>query len=179
VTRADVPLLARTLQAFALGLPFFSAFQLITRTYYATQDTRTPALVNIAAGVVTIAVDLLLVVAIGFDVPGLALGHAASYLFATAAGLVLIRRRLGSLDARRIGRTLVRAVPAAIVTAVVAWLVAAGIDAVGDTDLVVWRVVQVTAAVVAGVLVYVVGALMLGLEEVDEVMGALRRRFRA
>ena len=64
-------------------------------------------------------------------------------------------------------------------TAVVAWLVAAGIDAIGDTDLVVWRVVQVTAAVVAGVLVYVVGALMLGLEEVDEVMGALRRRFRA
>ena len=30
------------------GLPFFSAFQLLTRTFYATQDTRTPALANIA-----------------------------------------------------------------------------------------------------------------------------------
>jgi putative peptidoglycan lipid II flippase len=179
VVRADVPLLARTLQGFAVGLPFFSAFQLITRTYYSTQNSRTPALVNVAAGVVTIAVDLLLVAAIGLDVPGLALGHAASYLFATVVGLVLIRRRLGSLDARRIGRTLIRAVPAAAVTALVAWSVAAGIDAIGDTELVVWRVVQVSAAVVAGVIVYVVGALMLGLEEVDEVMGALRRRFRA
>jgi len=179
VMRADVPLLARTLQGFAIGLPFFSAFQLITRTYYATQNSRTPALVNVAAAVVTIAVDLLLVGAIGFDVPGLALGHAASYLFATVVGLALIRRRLGSLDARRIGRTLIRAVPAAAVTALAAWLVAAGIAAIGDTDLVVWRITQVTAAVVAGVVVYVAGALMLGLEEVDEVMGALRRRFRA
>ncbi|HJR96691.1 MAG TPA: hypothetical protein VJ979_02135, partial [Actinomycetota bacterium] len=64
-------------------------------------------------------------------------------------------------------------------TALAAWLVAAGVAAIGDTDLVVWRITQVTAAVVAGVVVYVVGALMLGLEEVDEVMSALRRRFRA
>ena len=32
------------------GLPFFSAFQLLTRTFYAMQDTRTPALVNVARG---------------------------------------------------------------------------------------------------------------------------------
>ena len=43
---------ARVLQAFALGLPFFSAFQLFTRTFYSMQDSRTPALVNVAAAVV-------------------------------------------------------------------------------------------------------------------------------
>jgi len=176
-TPDDVRLIARTLQGFAIGLPFFSAFQLITRTYYATQDSRTPALVNIGGAIVTIVVDVALVSAIGWDVPGLALGHAASYVATTAVGLVLLRSKLGSLDGRRVGRTIARAVPAAAVTALVAWLVAAGVAEVVDTDLVIWRLVQVGLAVAAGVGTYLVAALMSGIEEVDEVVGAVRRRF--
>jgi putative peptidoglycan lipid II flippase len=178
VRPADVPVIARTLQGFAIGLPFFSAFQLITRTFYATQDSRTPALVNVGAAIVTVVVDLVLVRSVGWDVPALALGHAASYVFATLVGLILLRSRIGSLDARRIGRTIARAVPAAAVTATVAWLVAAGTSSLVDAQLVIWRVVQVGLAVAAGIGVYLVSALMLGIEEVDEVMGAVRRRFR-
>jgi peptidoglycan biosynthesis protein MviN/MurJ (putative lipid II flippase) len=99
-------------------------------------------------------------------------------VFAAGAGLWLARRRLGSLDARRVAGTALRAVPAAIVTALAAWLIAAGIAAVADTDLVVWRVVQMAVAVVTGVGVYFIASLMLGMEEVDEVVGAVRRRFR-
>jgi putative peptidoglycan lipid II flippase len=177
-TAADARLIARTLQGFAIGLPFFSAFQLITRTFYATQDSRTPALVNIGAAVVTVAVDVALVRAIGWDVPGLALGHAASYVAATAAGLALLRAKLGSLDGRRVRGTIARVVPAAAVMALVAWLVASGVATVVDTDLVVWRLVQVGLAVAAGLGVYLMTALMSGIEEVDEVMDAVRRRFR-
>jgi putative peptidoglycan lipid II flippase len=111
-------------------------------------------------------------------VPGLALGHAASYVVATAAGLVLLRRKLGSLDGRRVGRTIGRAVPAAALTAIVAWLVAAAVAEVVDTDLVLWRFVQVGLAVAAGVGIYLATALRSGIEEVDEVVGAVRRRFR-
>ena len=178
VREEDVPLIARTLQGFAVGLPFFSAFQLITRTFYATQDSRTPALVNIGAAIVTVAVDVVLVRTIGWDVPGLALGHAVSYVFATTIGLTLLRPKLTSLDGKRVVRTIARAVPAAAVTAFVAWLVAAGVAAAVDTQVVVWRLVQVGLAVVAGIGVYLAAALMLGMEEVDEVMHAVRRRFR-
>ncbi len=178
VLESDVPLIARTLQGFAVGLPFFSAFQLITRTFYATQDSRTPALVNIGAAIVTVAVDVTLVSAVGWDVPALALGHAVSYVFATAVGLSLLRPKLHSLDGRHVGATIARAVPAAAVTAVVAWLVAAGVASAVDTQMVVWRLVQVGLAVIVGVAVYLLEALMLGMEEVDEVIGAVRRRFR-
>jgi putative peptidoglycan lipid II flippase len=111
-------------------------------------------------------------------VPGLALGHAASYVVATAAGLVLLRSKLGSLDGRRVGRTIGRAVPAAAASALAAWLVAVGVAEVGDTNLVLWRLVQVGLAVAAGVGTYLAAALMSGIEEVDEVVGAVRRRFR-
>ena len=178
VQEEDVPLIARTLQGFAVGLPFFSAFQLITRTFYATQDSRTPALVNIGAAIVTVVVDVTLVRTVGWDIPALALGHAVSYAFATAVGLALLRPKLGSLDGRRVSGTIARAVPAAAITAGIAWLVATGLGSTVDTQLVVGRLVQVGLAVAAGIGVYLLTALMLGMEEVDEVIGAVRRRFR-
>ena len=175
---ADTILIARTLQGFALGLPFFSAFQLITRTFYATQDSRTPALVNIGAAVVTIVVDVLLVRTIGWDVPGLAVGHAVSYVFAAVVGLSLLRPRLGSLDGRRVWATIARVVPAAAVMAVAAYAVARAIAGVVDVQTVFGLLIQVLGAVGTGLLIYLGGALMLGLEEVDDVVGAVRRRFR-
>jgi len=178
VQEEDVPLIARTLQGFAVGLPFFSAFQLITRTFYATQDSRTPALINIGAAIVTVIVDVALVLTVGWDVPALALGHAVSYVFASAVGLALLRPKLDSLDGRRVSATIARAVPAAAITAGIAWLVATGLGATVDTQLVVGRLVQVGLAVAAGIGAYLLAALMLGMEEVDEVIGAVRRRFR-
>ena len=80
--RADAEDIAHTLQAFAVGLPFFSAFQLLTRTFYAMQDTRTPAIVNVGAAVVNMGANLLFL-SFGWGLWCLALGHATSYVFAT------------------------------------------------------------------------------------------------
>ncbi len=175
---ADVALIARTLQAFALGLPFFSVFQLLTRTFYAMQDSRTPALINLGAAAVTIVADVAFARGLGWDVPGLALGHALSYVFATTVALALIRPRLGSLEGRRIWGTIARVIPAAAVTGGVAWAVATWIGSVVDTQQVLGRFLQVGAATVTGLGAYIAAALMLRIEEVDEVKGAVLRRFR-
>ena len=74
---ANTALLGRTLAAFAVGLPFFSAFQFLTRTFYATQDAKTPALANIAVAVVNLGADLWLAIGLGLGVVGLALGYAS------------------------------------------------------------------------------------------------------
>ncbi len=177
--QTDVELIARTLQGFAVGLPFFAVFQLVTRTFYATQDSRTPALINVGAAVVTISVDVVLVGAVGWDVPALALGHAASYLFATALGLAMLRPRLGSLDGARIWGTIGRVIPASIVMGGAAWLVATGIDQVVDTQAVLGRALQVGMATAAGLGIYLGAALMLRIQEVEEVKSAIRRRFRS
>src|SRR5207245_1386210 len=104
---------------------FFSIFQLLTRTFYAMQDTRTPALINIAAAAVNVGADLLFMLVWGLGIPGLALGHATSYAFATVACLIVLRRRVGGLDGRRVADTLVRAVPAAVLASGAAFLVTA------------------------------------------------------
>ncbi|MGZ6825970.1 MAG: murein biosynthesis integral membrane protein MurJ, partial [Mycobacteriales bacterium] len=45
---------------FTLGLLAFSAYQLQLRAFYALQDTRTPALVNLAVNATTVVADVLL-----------------------------------------------------------------------------------------------------------------------
>lgn len=173
---ADAELIARTLQAFAVGLPVFSAFQLLTRTFYAMQDTRTPALVNIAAGIVTVGADLLFMIGFGWGIPGLALGWAASYLFGTVALLWILRTRLRGLDAQRVARTLARTFPAAAIAAALAWAAALPF---GRTPLgIPLQLAQVLTGVVVGVLAFAALALIFGIEEVDDVRGALARRFR-
>ncbi len=173
---ADAELIARVLAAFAVGLPVFSTFQLLTRTFYAMQDTRTPALANIASAVVNIAADLLFMLGLGWGVPGLALGWAVSYGFGTLVMLIVARGRLQGLDGRRVGTTLARTFPAALLAALAARGATElfGSGSRGSlTDLGI-----VLAGVIAGVLAFGILALIFKIEEVDDVKDALLQRFR-
>jgi putative peptidoglycan lipid II flippase len=178
VQPAGLDLLTHTFTAFAVGLPFFSAFQLLTRTYYSTQDARTPALANIAVAVVNLGVDLWLAFGLDLGVPGLALGYAASYIAGTAILSVLLSRKLGGADGRRIASTLGRTVGAAALTAAAAWAAATAVAGLVDVDRPLMRLLQVGAGVAAGVLAFAAGALIFKIQEADEVRRALASRFR-
>jgi putative peptidoglycan lipid II flippase len=178
VRGVELPILARILAGFAIGLPFFSAFQLMTRTLYAMHDSRTPALVNIGVAVVNIGADLLLAFAWHQGVTGLALGHAVSYVFGSAMLFVIVRRRLQGADEQRIGATIAKTLLAAGVTAAAAAGAAAVVGIALNVDRTFTRLIQVTAGVAAGVLVFLAYALIFGIHEVDEVKEALLGRLR-
>ena len=167
---------ARVLQAFALGLPFFSAFQLFTRTFYAMQDSRTPALVNVASAGVNVAANLFFLNVAGWGVAGLALGHATSYLFSSTVCLVILRRRLGGVRGEEVLATLVRVVPAAALTALAALGTAEVLERAVGVASVPAQVLQVALAVVAGLLVFAVSAVIFGIQEADEIRAAVLRR---
>jgi putative peptidoglycan lipid II flippase len=174
----DAEAIARTLQAFAVGLPFFSAFQLLTRTFYSMQDTRTPALVNIAAALVNLGANFLYL-SLGWKLPGLALGHATSYVFATLVCLVVLRRRLGRIDGTRILATLVRVIPASLLASGAALLASRTIqEAFGSGAGNLSRLAEVSGGVVTGLLVFAMSTLIVRIDEADEVKDAVLRRFR-
>ncbi len=109
-TAAAVRSTGSTLVVFGLAVLPFSAFQILVAVFYATQDTRTPALVNLAAdagGVAVFFAATLLLPASDRDL-GLAGGYLVEYLIGCAALAVILRRRLGRLDGHRVTRTLVR-----------------------------------------------------------------------
>jgi len=178
VTTRELDLITRTFATFAIALPFFSAFQLLTRTYYATQDARTPALANIAVAVVNLAFDVWLAFGLNLGVPGLALGYAASYIAGTAILSFMLSRKLNGVDGRRIASTVARTLGAATFTAAAAWAAATGVANVVDIDRAGMRLVQVALGVAAGVLAFAAGALIFRIQEADEVRRALAARFR-
>ena len=177
-SQASTDRVAGILGFFAIGLFSFSLFQLLLRAFYSMQDTRTPALINVATVGVNTAANFLYYFAFDLGVGGLALGHATAYTFASITALVLIRRRLGGIEGRRvlagIGRTLI----AAVVTGLVAWSVARSIgDALGTATFGA-QLLQVLAAVIAGVLAFVAVALILRIDEVAMVKRQLTARWR-
>ncbi len=111
-----------TLAAFAVALPPFSAFQLSLRAFYATADSRTPALLGVGVGVTNVLSALLLSALLSSQhrAVALALAFALSYTAGTAASLLVLRRRLDGLDGPRVVRTLVRVTLASAVAALVA-----------------------------------------------------------
>jgi putative peptidoglycan lipid II flippase len=172
-------LVSDLLMAFSIGLLPFSAFQLLLRACYSMQDTRTPALVNIGAFSVNVVVNLVLFFGFDLGMQGLALGHAASYVFASTVLLWLIRRRLHRIDGRRIGATAGRTAVAAAATAGAAWIVAQALGAAIGTATIAEQSIQVFGAVAAGLVVFVAGAMLLRIEEVAMVRRQLVARWRS
>ncbi|MDQ3973824.1 MAG: murein biosynthesis integral membrane protein MurJ, partial [Actinomycetota bacterium] len=125
-SQASTQLVARVLSAFVVGLTSFSLFQLLLRAHYALQDTRTPALVNLAAVSLNVAADVVLFAVLPgqWKVVGLALGHASAYTFGAALLALRLRRRLGGLEEARTLSTLARVAAASALMGVVAWAVA-------------------------------------------------------
>jgi putative peptidoglycan lipid II flippase len=179
---ADTPesgdLVAEVLVFFAIGLFAFSAFQLLLRSSYAMQDTRTPALVNIAAVTLNVLVNLVFFLVLDLGVPGLALGHAVSYTFASIALLVVVRARIGGIDGRAIVRSLGRVVAAGVATAAAAWLVARGIGEWLGTTTLAAQAIQVLTAVTVGLAVFLASAAALRIEEVTMVRRQVTARWR-
>jgi putative peptidoglycan lipid II flippase len=106
--RAGADLVARVVAAYALGLIGWSALQLLTRAFYAADDTRTPTLV--AAGLTALGTGLMLwwfssstgdgrVVVLG-------LAYSTAMVAGAAALLVLLRRQIRR--ALPVGRSLAR-----------------------------------------------------------------------
>jgi putative peptidoglycan lipid II flippase len=175
---AEARLIASVLVAFSLGMLPFSLFQLMLRAFYAMQDTRTPALINFAAVGANIVANLLFVLVLDLGVQGLALGYAVGYAVAAAASIVIVRRRTGRLETRRTLATVARVTAAAAVAAIAARLVADAIGRSLGTAAAPQQAVQVFGAVLVGMLVFGISALILRIEEVDTVRRTVTARFR-
>lgn len=173
--QGSTDLYADTFVMMAAGLAAYAAFQQIMRAFYARQDTRTPWRVNIAAVAINIAAALPLYRAMG--VPGLALAHTVSYLFAAGYGGALLRRRLGGLDGRRLVSSHLRIGVAAAATAVAAWAIARALAGAADTGALGAQLLQVGAAVGGGLILYAALAVALGLDEFRPLVRFVTGRF--
>ena len=107
---------------FALGLPAFSLFYVLLRSYYAQENTKTPFMINLGFNGLHIAIGFSLFILFsrmgnGFQVAGLALGYSIAY--AITCGLTWHRIGKRVPEIRKTGhlRLIIRVTAASVLAA--------------------------------------------------------------
>jgi putative peptidoglycan lipid II flippase len=169
----EVSTTAAVLALFALGLPGYCCFLLAVRAFQAMRDTRTAFWLYVVENGLNVAVALLLfVLARPFGVRGLALSLSIAYTVAAIVGYVVLRRRLGGLEGRRLARLLLRVCVLSLVMAIVVAALDAGVGGPSGVAL----LVRVVASVLGGLAVYVGGAGLAGIISAWQTARRRRRR---
>ncbi|MEO3786342.1 murein biosynthesis integral membrane protein MurJ [Actinocorallia sp. B10E7] len=101
---ADAAVIGRIMQMLAVALVPFSIYQLMLRVFYAYRDTRTPAL--IAIGTVATNITTAYLAYRTLPTEDIVVGIAGAFVITNTVGVLLcgivLRRRLGRIDAGRI-----------------------------------------------------------------------------
>ncbi len=167
-------LTATALGALATGLIAYAVVEIVTRAFYALQDTRTPVI----AGVVTIALNLPLswVLSKTFGLGGLGLSLAITTWLEMTIMLVVLRRRIG-ITAPGLADALVRIFWATTVMTVVlipcSWLLHTLHRTTGKS---IAQLVFFLVTLGIGTAVYLGICNWLNVEEVQRVRGMVLRR---
>jgi putative peptidoglycan lipid II flippase len=164
---------AAALAAFSAGLTFNGTMLMLNRAFFSLQSNWIPTAVALGNLGLNAALDVAFA---GFGVWGIALSTSFVNLAGTAALLALLRRRIGSVDGRRVSGSSLRIIGASAVLAAVSYFVWFALDrALGRS--VGAEVVSLGCALLAGLAVYLGGARVLRVRELEALL-SLRARVR-
>jgi putative peptidoglycan lipid II flippase len=169
--------IGQVVQVFSVGLVAYSVYYVLLRGFFAVEDTRTPALVNLFLTAVNLGVGYALyrVLPPQQKVSGLAFGYAMAYIATTVVFWLILRRRFGGLDSYVTIRTFVRLLVAGAAAGLVGYLVLRLLDQhVGSGKPGALVACAVVGPVVLAVFWFV--ASRLRVTEVVEVTQMVRRR---
>jgi putative peptidoglycan lipid II flippase len=175
-TASDTASTASALRFYAVGLLGYSVVRIVSPTFYALGQSRTPVMVSMASVLVNVLLNLALVRVLGYR--GLALGTSITALLNAAAQLWLLRQRLSGIEGRTIALGFVRVLAASVMMAMVAW----GADRMllqwlpGDTLLL--QALRLALVIALALAALVAGSAVLGIPELAEALAMARRRFR-
>jgi putative peptidoglycan lipid II flippase len=166
---------ASTLLYFAIGLVGHIVVHVLTRAFYAMQDTKTP----VAWAVVAVAINIVLMAALvgPMGVEGLALALSISAVLEVIGLLWSLRRRIDSIEGGEIMRSLLRAGVAALAAALLMFGGLAVVEATvgGLLDNPVGRLIVLLVLAAAGSAIYLVVAAALRSPELVQLWSILRR----
>jgi putative peptidoglycan lipid II flippase len=158
---------------YAAGLPGHSLMEVLTRAFYAQQDTRTPVLIGAIAMGLNVVFSFLFASwfrQLGW-MPhgGLALANSLATALEAAALFLVMRRRLDGIEGSFIARGFAACALATLSMGIGLWL---WIQATGSLP----RWIAALGGVALGGLLYGAGVLLLRVPEIQLIVQAVRRK---
>lgn len=169
----DTQLVASLLVAFAIGLPGYALQFVLVRSFYARQNSATPAALNV--GLFFLFVGSAYVLSSFLGLAGVALGFSAAYTLLALTLLAAMRRETGGIDAGRLARSLSKFLAAGTTMYAVARL---GVHVMGTGSSASERALVLTLVGGTSLATYVGIALLLRMEELRTMVSLLRIRGR-
>ncbi len=114
----DTRLVAAVLAAFAVGLPGYAVQLVLVRSFYARQNSVTPALLN--TGLLVLFVGLAYLLSSAYGLVGVALGFSTAYTLLALTLLFAMNREIEGLEGRRLTTSLAKMLIAGLVMYAVA-----------------------------------------------------------
>lgn len=170
---------------FAVGLPGLAAVEILTRSFYALQDSKTPVTVSVAQFIVKIALSLLLINVAVFGVQwGMGALALSTSIAATLEALVLfllLSQRIGGFDLRALLSFFVHTLQAAGVMAIILFVLRISLDhVIGTTSMqklflpgILMALAKLLIELSIGITTFLVAARLLKMEEMNS--GLVRR----
>lgn len=180
----DTALASVALGFYGIGIFAWSAQSILSRSFYALQDTVTPVLIGTGVTLVFVPMNWLFMNTLAMGIRGLALATTVAAILHAVVMLWVLRRRLGGFDGRRLALSVARVLAASAAGGVACWGARSGVDwvlgaAVGGTlHVKAVAAIELLAGAAAGGLVYVGACVLLRAQELREAVGLLRRRAR-
>lgn len=160
----------------AVGLTAYSAVRVLAPSFYALKETRIPMLVSLVSIAINYLVANWTVTYLGIGHRGLALSISVVAIVNFLLLLFFMRQRLGGIEGRALSSTLLRVTLASLVMAGTCWQVSRSLANWIPLGTFSGRLTNVLGSILVGIAVFIAGARLLRLEEMERLISAVRRR---
>ena len=185
----DTTMTSWALAAYSIGLAGYAAIKVLSPSFYALDDAKTPMYVSLASILVHIVVSyslmrLLSNVAVSPERPS-GLGHVGVALATSVIALLnflaltfLMRRKIKRLEGRSILNSFIKIVIASILMSAVCYASYYLLtNYFGEKTLVI-EMIEAFVPIALGGLTFIVAAKLLGVNELNQFFNAIRRKLK-
>lgn len=169
---------AAALLFYAVGLWAFAGVRIVAQAFYALQDTKTPVKIAVAALFTNILLSAAFLAWTELAHGGLALATSLASMLNIALLTVLLRKKIGRMDGRRIFISLLKIVPVSVVMGAIGWWVSKQ-PVWGLAGNTLYKAELLGGGMAVSVLLYVVVMWILRSEELRFMWGIVRRKRKA
>lgn len=175
-TATNTQVTAHALLFYSLGIVGYSAQALLYRSFYATEDTKTPVIVGVTTMSINIVLSVLLVKYMQHG--GLALAHSVAGIFNMIILLVVIRINFGQIDGKNMLLSFSKTGLASLIMGFCVFLTAELFESYIGINLKILQISQVLIATLVGLVVYFTITSLLKMEESKIVKDIVLKRLK-